>query len=360
MKYHITLFIAITFFNFSSYSEDNFLNDREAVRAILDSNGLFTVTYNEVSVLDSTPRIIELHLSQTEITSIPSEIGKLSALKVLTLGGNLDTLPIEFCNLTNLEKLNLSYSCILQTLPDSLGKLSKLHTISGGRIHILPNSAGDLTQLTLIEYCRIDSFPETMQYLKNLKTYRIIKDGMGMMGTIDTLSSSIGNLTSLTNLYPGRVRKLPESVGNLTNLEVLEVFDFKYSEEKQIFDSLPSGISNCKSLKKLIIRGHKMRKVPPYIYQLDSLKELILDNGRIERLPYGLKNLSSLSLAYNQIEEIEDSIIFMDSLKYIGLSNYDSDYEMAYFNNVNSISKISDSIVKTNINFFSVGLNHAC
>ena len=62
------------------YSQD-IISDRTAVQAILDSNGLFTVPFTDVSVIDSVSmRIVQLNLTSQLISIIPPIIGNLTAL----------------------------------------------------------------------------------------------------------------------------------------------------------------------------------------------------------------------------------------------------------------------------------------
>ncbi len=81
----------------------------------------------------------ELKLEANQLTSLPPEIGQLSALMTLDLGGNqLETLPPEIGNLSALGHLNLTEN-LLTTLPPEIGMLSALR--------ILQLQANSLTEL---------------------------------------------------------------------------------------------------------------------------------------------------------------------------------------------------------------------
>ncbi len=73
----------------------------------------------------------ELNISDNKLTgALPSEIGKLTKLKVLNASNNLMTgVPAEIGHLPNLEVLDLSNNQ-LTGLPNELGQLSKLKILN--------------------------------------------------------------------------------------------------------------------------------------------------------------------------------------------------------------------------------------
>jgi Leucine-rich repeat (LRR) protein len=83
-----------------------------------------------------------LHLYNNQLTTLPTEIGNLTALTGLSLDGNqLTTLPTEIGNLTALIVLHL-YNNQLTTLPTEIGNLTDLRNLNldGNQLTTLPES----------------------------------------------------------------------------------------------------------------------------------------------------------------------------------------------------------------------------
>lgn len=77
-------------------------------------------------------RVVELYLSVNNLDGqLPSEIGKLSALKELYLSYNLlsGSIPVEISDINGLEILSLSHCQFYGNVPIQLGKFTNLHTL---------------------------------------------------------------------------------------------------------------------------------------------------------------------------------------------------------------------------------------
>jgi Leucine-rich repeat (LRR) protein len=115
---------------FGQVAED----DAVVVRKILDDNGLTGIDVAAVSSRDENNRIVSLNLDNSEMGSegvriIPGDIGKLTALKHLSLRRNvLKSLPEAIGNLTVLETLDLAYNDI-QSMPSTITRCSNLRKL---------------------------------------------------------------------------------------------------------------------------------------------------------------------------------------------------------------------------------------
>ncbi|MDE0672422.1 MAG: leucine-rich repeat domain-containing protein [Caldilineaceae bacterium] len=85
---------------------------------------------------------------------LPSELGQLTVLSRLALGGPLltGTIPPELGQLANLEELILVGSRLTGTVPPELGQLTKLTSLDlyGNRLTALPPELGQMTQLAYL------------------------------------------------------------------------------------------------------------------------------------------------------------------------------------------------------------------
>jgi len=136
----------------------------------------------------------QLSLGENQLTSVPAEIGQLTSLRVLFLGGNqLTSLPAEIWQLTALEELNLGYN----------------------QLTSVPAVIGQLTSLTVL-------------YLYNNK--------------LTSVPAEIGQLTSLEdlNLADNQLRSVPAEIGQLTSLRELGLSDNRLT-------TLPAAIRELRS-----------------------------------------------------------------------------------------------------------------
>ena len=157
----------------------------------------------------------ELSLAELGLSSIPEQIGNLTALTSLDLRGNpLTELPERIGDLTALTFLNLSHNQ-LTTLPESIGGLTALTFLYliGNQLTTLPESIGGLNALTDL-------------YLSDNR--------------LTTLPESIGGLNALRGLYLGgnQLTTLPESIGGLNALTRLDLDNNPLTPSPTLLDRL--------------------------------------------------------------------------------------------------------------------------
>ena len=120
---------------------NNYICDTLIIRAILDSNGMSTISVNAVisgmnsgrvsdleimeSLFTTIPSVIgglhtveSVEMRKTLVSSLPGRIGELINITELELDSNqLTTLPLEITNITQLVLLDLSYNKLKNLLP---------------------------------------------------------------------------------------------------------------------------------------------------------------------------------------------------------------------------------------------------
>ena len=174
-----------------------------------------------------------IHPPDVRVTwQLPSELGQLTALSQLALGGPLltGTIPPELGRLKNLELLTLAGSRLTGSVPPELGQLTRLWILE------LHNN-----QLTALP-------PE----LGQLPLWRL---------------DAAGN----------QLTTLPPEFGQLAHLEVLNLQDNQLSE-------LPS-LAGLESLNDLDLSGNRLTAPPPGLPALHFLNALDLSDNQIANLP---------------------------------------------------------------------------
>jgi Leucine-rich repeat (LRR) protein len=235
-----------------------------------------------------------LDLSSLLLTSIPEEIGELTALKYLNLSNNrLTAIPEQIEKLTQLQKLNLKKNQLTE-IPTQIGNLTSLEDLN----------------LSLNELTEIPQEIENLTALTDLDVYH---------NKLEKIPTQILKLTALKNLELGanKLREIPEQIENLTALEYLSLSDNKLTE-------IPEQIGNLKELKSFYTNDNKLTKIAKQIGQLSALKILNLSDNKLTEITEQIGQLSALEkldLSNNKLTEIPEQIGQLSALKRLDLSN---------------------------------------
>lgn len=127
------------------------------------------------------------------------KIAKKEKFRRLNLANKeLETLPDEFMQLTNLRFVDLSYNSF-EEFPRALTRLPQLKTVLlfRNKINTVTNEIGNLSQLELLDlsYNKLTALPEAIGNLFNLKTLDL------GYNQLKSLPLEFVNLTSLRKLY---------------------------------------------------------------------------------------------------------------------------------------------------------------
>ena len=251
----------------------------EAYRPIGDWNGVYTNSGRPRSPGTGTEDTAPTRVSHLELRdgghpagNIPPELGNMSSLTTLDLGGNQFTGPIppELGNMSSLTTLFLHGNQLTGPIPPELGNLSRLTALYFGGNQLtgpIPPELGNMSGLTAL-------------YL----------DENQLTGPIPP---ELGNLSSLITLDLGRNQvtgAIPPELGNLSNLTNLGLGG------NQLTGDIPPELGNLSSLTTLDLgRNQLTGTIPPELGGLGELGALLLqDNGIEGGIPESFVNLLSL------------------------------------------------------------------
>lgn len=118
-----------------------------------------------------------LDLSHNQLTSLSPEIGQLAKLKTLNVSHNaLEQLPIEISYISNLQSLNFSDNSLIAMPPwiSQLVHLDELN-LSYNKISIVPPEIGQMTYLQILDlsHNQLISLPPEIGELSKLETLNI-------------------------------------------------------------------------------------------------------------------------------------------------------------------------------------------
>lgn len=229
-----------------------------------------------------------------KLTEVPSEIRRLTGLKVLYLSCNqIYSLPPEITKLTQLETINLQDNNLF-FLPLEVTKLINLKSLNlyGNSISVMPKEIENLTSLTSLNIAKNEFIDFPTEIL------------------------SIPNLTSIV-LQDNKLTKLTPKVAQLRKLTSLNL-------DGNPLNGLPPEISLLPNLTSLNIASIGLTKIPPEIFQLKKIKSLNFHGNNItliqEEIAY-LINLISLNFYGNKISKIPPSFGELINLTYLNLGS---------------------------------------
>ncbi|KAI3732693.1 hypothetical protein L1987_63900 [Smallanthus sonchifolius] len=262
----------LTNFTFSSFTSLTHLELRR--------NDIFGSIPAEIMYLS---KLVFLDLSGNHFSrTIPQEIGMLVNLETLSFhSNNLEGhIPVSFRNLTNLGYLRVDDNKLSGYIPREIGNLENLVKLSFSHNELsgqIPISIGNLSKLEQL-------------YLNNNQFNGSILKQLGNL-------KSLVELILLINRLSGPI---PDSLCNLRKLEKFTLQNNKLS------GYFPETIGKCTKLRNLVLSDNSiMGSVPESVCNLISLEILHLGNnqlsGSIPGISINCRNLEVLDLGDNKL-----------------------------------------------------------
>ncbi|KAJ7947137.1 Receptor-like protein kinase [Quillaja saponaria] len=279
------------------------------------------------------PNIARLHrLKSVNISynmfdgEIPTWIlGELPKLQQLVLGwNNFDAFSPRFPNnMSKLEILDLTNNSIAGMIPFEIGRFSNLKflSMSINRLSgIIPSTIANLTSLQLISFSYNYLFGNIPKEIGDLPQLEIIYLGENQLSGFIPFTIFNNSILRRLDLQRNNLTgSLPlDMCHNLPKLELL------WLHVNQLFGQLPTGWSQCKELKSIILTSNKFSgyisreignstllqmlglalmnlegSIPWEIGNLPNLEMLDLGNNRLTgSIPQNLFNITTMKILY--------------------------------------------------------------
>ena len=219
-------------------------NRRKTASAAVEGPGITSLP----DAICTLPALRHLSVGLAMLKALPERIGELSSLRTLSLTGSisLTALPASTGQLASLEYFELpDYSKALpETLLNGMSKLITLDLYGCTALTSLPPSFGACAaslQTMYIGSLELGELPDAICGLKALKHLDM------RVPSLTQLPAAFGSLGSLESLYitHANIASLPESMGQLGALKVLRL------SRCAALASLPESMSECKALEYL-------------------------------------------------------------------------------------------------------------
>jgi len=196
--------------------------------------------------------------------AIPKDIGKLSYLQLLYLGGNRLTgqIPIEIGNLSELLQLGLSDNLLTGPIPKEIGKLLKLRRLYAKHNQlsgVIPTEIGNLSNMTFLflNDNKLTGAPSSLSKLRKTAEKMVILPNPMSAIPYDVFSVnpaavlSPTNWTTLLNVPVLYKRTLTSSMSALELYQLCPLNDFT---NKEVVAGCVAGIYNnlCKDKADLV------------------------------------------------------------------------------------------------------------
>ncbi|CAA3015450.1 LRR receptor-like serine/threonine-protein kinase GSO2 isoform X2 [Olea europaea var. sylvestris] len=235
--------------------------------------------------------------------TIPREIGNMSNLILLGMGGNQlkGTILDSLIPMMKLQKLDLYENELLGSIPDNLCSLANLYYLNLENNMLsqqLPICLGNLTSLREL-YLAYNSLNSTIpSTLWNNMEIEILSLSDNLLN--GSLAPEIGNLKNMRVLYLSRNQfsgKIPMTIGQLQSLVNLTL------SNNQLLGPIPESFANLISLQYLDLSENNLSGVIPK--SLEKLKDIVHFNVSFNELsgeiPNGgpFKNLAADSFMGN-------------------------------------------------------------
>jgi Leucine-rich repeat (LRR) protein len=282
------------------------------------------------SVLSKCKNFKNASFREVGLNAIPSAILQCQNIEKIDLIGNSKiNYEKAFDILSKLKNLKeLTLSIYTKTIPPGIDKLKSLQilNIEFSEIETIPNEIGNLTNLRELHFRYCDKLTKIPRSIKNCRN--LSKVSLYSMREPFDFAYSIKSLQGLDLTYldlsQARNIKIPTEIYTFKNLKFLGLNIYES-------DTIPDGIGELKNLEEIILSPGDFKYFPPDFENLHSLKRIDLsgifdiDFEHLFSILISLKSLEEIDINYGE-QRLPDSISKLKSIKKIIMTNYKREY----------------------------------
>ncbi|KAG5569497.1 hypothetical protein H5410_059263 [Solanum commersonii] len=274
---------------------------------------------NLVSLLLSPPFEYELQLDERTFEAMLQNFTNLEIL-------SLSEVNISSPNISSsLTELDISYTGISGSIPDSIGTLKSLNILILRRCQLsgsIPESIDNLTQITRLDLSFnhfTGHIPSTISKWKHLTCLDLSDNSFS--GEIPDVFSNLQELRTLYLDHNNFIGPFPASILNLTHLEYLGM------SSNSLSGPLPSNPSMLQKLFQLDLSCNSLNgTIPSWVFSLPLLPSLSLQHNRFRGLADKViktnPTLKELHLSNNQLSgSFPQSLVNLTNLETLGISS---------------------------------------
>lgn len=255
------------------------------------------------------------------LKEVSNKISNLKNLKTLSLSNNaLDCIPNAITNLTNLKKLILKNNQI-ESINGNINNLSNL-------------------EILILDYNGLRWIPENLRFvLPNLRYLSMRKCNLCRPSDFifyiklssrplhfslfsDHTDEYLLKLEKLDLSY-NSIKKFPKEILMMKNLKKL-ILENNEIQLSSIQDAFTNTINPLPNLERLVLSRNCLRNFPLEILNITNLRELIMSNCYVCKVPESIKaltGLKKLDLSGNSLEQFPVEITKLSNLEYLDLSH---------------------------------------
>ena len=254
-----------------------------------------------------------------DVQAVCEVLATFPNLKELSFSMEGGPIPDNLGKLTQLETLSITDLTKPCAFPESIGQLKKLKylLVMGNSEVILPESFAELTELEDLNM-RVESWelPDKFYQLSKLKLLDFSNCRFTHVPPKMVQMTEVGTVI-FSNPMGQDFSQILSIVAQMPNLKTLELS----------VNPVPKEVGLCKNIEELIIwagtNSEHPLQLPDELFELTQLQTLIMSLNYFEKIPEGLgklKGLKTLALQESVFESLPDSIGELSNLEFLNLS----------------------------------------